>query len=698
MFAPKVAKPQTKAAATLISNLAHQRAALAAHRLGYSSADQALLLQRTIGNQATLRFLTDRPSNSTATEIGQHGPEASQAAREAPRASYDFSRISVFSPERANPSPPSFLQSSSQETSATAKAIHQATVENGTAAPVTPAALYAAMTQVRMRDDVSADRSARLLRAEALAFGNQVLFRRGRYEPQTERGRALMAHELTHVAHQSQTGHSRPQRLVGGDVLSVQFTENMAKAMTDDELRQQMKLLRSHLQSESQPEPGAAANLSVLESVAYSRQGSAGITAAPTVAPPSAPVSATTTREESTLVPGGTPLGLGGATEFPQPDAGGNEPITSMMMTEAEYEAMTGMSASSLPKWVSGVPVSIGTGSLFTPQPNWYYRALQPTDPSLSEILGGKDLLPVPPRGGGAFQPADSPAEMTFRQLRRGGDKPMKGSDRISTAGDLEPFETILKDRVKGEFARVDVHAARRLGAEFLEHGQIMQQLEQLERDLLAQLDAARAAGRGKNFTAKLEKRLGYIREARKYAIDFTEGQGVGRIPSGAISKVRGSTLARAIAGERAFLLGLKFFRYGGRVMLVVGAGMSVDRVASAPSDQRGRVAAQEAGGWAFSLPGAAVGAKLGAAGGAALGFETGPGAIVAAAIGSLIGAAVGFAGGEQAAEQLYDIGDSGLKLLGDTPRLIETMTLMFGSDQDRRRYYELREIEAEVF
>jgi hypothetical protein len=226
------------------------------HRPGHDPVEQ-LFLQRTIGNRAV---------------------------RQAPSAPWDFSRILVFPPEQTNHSPISLLQSSLPGTSATAKAIHQATVENGAAAPLTPAAISATMAQVRMRDDARADRSARLLGAEALAFGNQILFRHGRYEPNTERGRALIAHELTHVVNQRQTGRSRPQRFVGADVLSVQFTRAMAEAMTDDELSQQMNILRSHLQ-EKPEDTGAVGNLSVLESVAYDRQGTARQAPGPEAAP-----------------------------------------------------------------------------------------------------------------------------------------------------------------------------------------------------------------------------------------------------------------------------------------------------------------------------------------------------------------------------------------------------------------------------
>jgi hypothetical protein len=59
---------------------------------------------------------------------------------------------------------------------------------------------------------------------------------RGHYEPETERGRVLNAHELSHVTQQIQTGHSIPQRLVGGDVLSINFTQDVAKVMTDAKL------------------------------------------------------------------------------------------------------------------------------------------------------------------------------------------------------------------------------------------------------------------------------------------------------------------------------------------------------------------------------------------------------------------------------------------------------------------------------
>src|SRR6476620_11499099 len=104
MFAPKVLRPQTKAAASSTSKLAHQRFAFAAHPPSHSLVEQALFLQSTIGNQATLRYLTDRLSNSTAKAIEQDEPEAGHAAREGSRVSWDFSNIPVFPPQRTGQS------------------------------------------------------------------------------------------------------------------------------------------------------------------------------------------------------------------------------------------------------------------------------------------------------------------------------------------------------------------------------------------------------------------------------------------------------------------------------------------------------------------------------------------------------------------------------------------------------------------
>jgi Domain of unknown function (DUF4157) len=107
VFARQVAKPQTKAAENPRRALAPQRSTLARHRLGHDPGEQALLLQRTIGNQAASRLLQPQASRSaggaTDNDHEQEVAPENTIARAAPRdASRDFSKIPVFAPDRAN--------------------------------------------------------------------------------------------------------------------------------------------------------------------------------------------------------------------------------------------------------------------------------------------------------------------------------------------------------------------------------------------------------------------------------------------------------------------------------------------------------------------------------------------------------------------------------------------------------------------
>jgi hypothetical protein len=104
MFAPKVAKPQTKAAADSTNKLAPGRSVFATRPFG---GEQAHLLQRSIGNQATLRLLGQRTSKPRGDELGgdQEKVRAPEkiSARETPRGvAWSFSKIPLFPPDRAS--------------------------------------------------------------------------------------------------------------------------------------------------------------------------------------------------------------------------------------------------------------------------------------------------------------------------------------------------------------------------------------------------------------------------------------------------------------------------------------------------------------------------------------------------------------------------------------------------------------------
>jgi hypothetical protein len=56
---------------------------------------------------------------------------------------------------------------------------------------------------VRIHNDPAAARSARMLSAKAFTVGNDIYFAHGRYAPDTNTGRRLLAHELTHTIQQT---------------------------------------------------------------------------------------------------------------------------------------------------------------------------------------------------------------------------------------------------------------------------------------------------------------------------------------------------------------------------------------------------------------------------------------------------------------------------------------------------------------
>lgn len=79
-------------------------------------------------------------------------------------------------------------------------------------------------SRVRIHTDSTADAAARSIGALAYTRGQDVVFRQGAYQPDTESGRRLMAHELTHVVQQSANESSatrhRIHRTPAGDLIS----------------------------------------------------------------------------------------------------------------------------------------------------------------------------------------------------------------------------------------------------------------------------------------------------------------------------------------------------------------------------------------------------------------------------------------------------------------------------------------------
>lgn len=107
MFASKVVKPQTKVAADSSNELAPQRSALATRPFRGGAVEQVHILQRSIGSQATLPIPAQRAGSLAGNKRNdRHQQEvetASLPARGAtPGVSWNFSKVPMFPPERAN--------------------------------------------------------------------------------------------------------------------------------------------------------------------------------------------------------------------------------------------------------------------------------------------------------------------------------------------------------------------------------------------------------------------------------------------------------------------------------------------------------------------------------------------------------------------------------------------------------------------
>lgn len=68
-------------------------------------------------------------------------------------------------------------------------------------------------SQVRVHTDSQAAETARTVNAQAFTVGSEVVFVAGQFAPQTNEGRRLIAHELTHVVQQGGQMLSRPGNL-----------------------------------------------------------------------------------------------------------------------------------------------------------------------------------------------------------------------------------------------------------------------------------------------------------------------------------------------------------------------------------------------------------------------------------------------------------------------------------------------------
>jgi hypothetical protein len=123
------------------------------------------------------------------------------------------------------------------------------------------------LSRVRVHTGSLAAQTARGIDARAFTAGHDVVFDQGEFRPGTAEGDRLLAHELTHVV-QNGGEAATIRRLVSGDVRTQSITDTWARALTDDELSDQVGIVRGELTihpDASAEYESALANLQVLE-------------------------------------------------------------------------------------------------------------------------------------------------------------------------------------------------------------------------------------------------------------------------------------------------------------------------------------------------------------------------------------------------------------------------------------------------
>jgi hypothetical protein len=231
MFAPKIAKAQTRAAEDASRTLV--RPTLAGHRFGHDPVELALLLQRTIGNRATLRLLarqTSRPavSNPIIQRKLVVGQDNDPLEHEADRAADQVMRmpdpeLSIV-PGRTQLSRKCAACEEEDKKKLQMKPAELAEPAANEAPPIVHQVLSSRghpldaatrvfmeprfghdFSSVRVHQDSLAADSARAVRAQAYTVGSDVVFAAGRYASSSPDGQRLLAHELVHVVQQAST-------------------------------------------------------------------------------------------------------------------------------------------------------------------------------------------------------------------------------------------------------------------------------------------------------------------------------------------------------------------------------------------------------------------------------------------------------------------------------------------------------------
>ncbi len=93
-------------------------------------------------------------------------------------------------------------------------------------------------SEVKIHDDKESAELCASLNAQAFAIGNDIFFNTGKYDPESDKGRDLLAHELTHVVQQKDTvQRTLVQRTAAGGGGGASGIDEASKTITIDKLQ-----------------------------------------------------------------------------------------------------------------------------------------------------------------------------------------------------------------------------------------------------------------------------------------------------------------------------------------------------------------------------------------------------------------------------------------------------------------------------
>jgi len=112
--------------------------------------------------------------------------------------------------------------------------------------------LGADFSDVRVHTDSKASESARSVQAHAYTVGSDVVFQSGKYEPESDSGKKMLAHELTHVVQQR-----------SGPVAGTPAPGGIKVSNPSDALEQAADSSADRVMTGAAPQPAAASPASI---------------------------------------------------------------------------------------------------------------------------------------------------------------------------------------------------------------------------------------------------------------------------------------------------------------------------------------------------------------------------------------------------------------------------------------------------